>query len=300
MLVVFGSINLDLIFPLQTLPTQGDTVFAGQVRIEPGGRGANQAVAAARDGARVLMAGAVGRDVFAEEALAGLRRAGVDLGRVLQLASHTGCAAICRDKGSGRMVVGGSGANMRARASQVEDRVLGPLTTFLCQRETDPAEIATLIRRAKARGARVIINLAPPAAIPNDAMRAADLVVVNKAEGGWLGTHLGTAVNAPSLRAALGVDVVRTMGAEGSELATASGYHRIPELPVKPVDTSGAGDCFVGVLAAALDRGLALLPALHRATVAAGVCCTRTGNQNTYPSAGEIDVELKHYRPERK
>src|SRR5437763_1873917 len=133
MIVVFGSINLDLIFPLPSLPRAGDTVLTPAVRIEPGGKGANQAVAAARDGAQVIMAGAVGRDALANGALAGLRGAEIDVSRVAQVEEVTGVAAICVDEGGNNAIAVGSGANLAARAAQVEDALLGPEVTLVLQ-----------------------------------------------------------------------------------------------------------------------------------------------------------------------
>jgi ribokinase len=193
----------------------------------------------------------------------------------------------------------GSGANRFARAAQVEDVLFGPDTTLVLQMETEPAEVAALIRRARARGARVILNLAPAGALALDALRAVDLLVVNVNEADWLGRHLRTGVNAASLRAALGVDVARTRGGEGSELATASGFVRIPEHPIEPRDTTAAGDCFVGVLAAALDGRAPLVEGLHRASVAAAVCCTRWGSQSSIPVAAETDAAFRDYDSSR-
>lgn len=300
MIVVFGSLNLDLIFPLLRIPEAGDTLLTPSIRIEPGGKGANQALAAARDGARVVMAGAVGEDVLSPGTLALLREAGVDLSRVREVSEDvTGCAAIFVDE-AGRNAIGvGSGANRYARAEQVEDALLGPDTTLLMQMETEAEEVAALIRRGRARGARVILNLAPAKPLAEDALRAVDLLVANENEAAWLGHRLRSGTNAASLRAALGVDVVRTRGGEGSEAAFGAGFQRIPEHPVRPLDTTAAGDCFVGVLAAALDRDLALVPALHRATVAAAICCTRWGTQTSLPVAAEIDAALRNYDPER-
>jgi ribokinase len=299
MIVVFGSINLDLVFPLPALPGAGDTVLARSMRIEPGGKGANQAVAAARNGARVIMAGAVGRDAFADGALGGLRGAEIDVSRVAQVDEVTGVAAICVDEAGNNAIAVGSGANLAARAGQIEDALLGPGTILLLQMETEAEEVATLIRRARARGAYTILNLAPAKLLDRDALRAVDLLVANKMEAAWLGTHLGTGVNAASIRAALGVDVVRTIGGEGAELATAAGHTYIPEHPIVPVDTTSAGDCFVGVLAAGLDRGLPLTDALHRAAVGAAVCCTRWGTQTSLPYAREIDEAIKSYNSSR-
>jgi ribokinase len=292
MIVCFGSINLDLIFPLSHLPQPGQTVLGPHMTIEPGGKGANQAVAAARDGAAVAFAGAVGRDALAEDALALLRRTGVDATRVIQADTATGCAAICVDPAGRNLIAVASGANRSARQAQVEDALLTPATTVLLQGETRPEENEALIRRARARGARVILNLAPPGPFAEDALRALDLLVLNEDEAAWLSTHIGSAGDAAALHAALGVDIVVTLGEAGAMAVTAQERIRLPAHNVKVVDTTGAGDCFTGVLAAALDRGLALPAALRRANAAAALCCTRAGTQGSMPTAAETDAAL--------
>ena len=224
MIVVFGSINLDLIFALPAIPHPGETVLGPDTRIEPGGKGANQAVAAARDGAPVVMAGAVGRDALAAGALRLLRAAGVDLSRIAETDATTGCAAIAVDPAGNNAIAVGSGANRLARAAQVEDGLLSPATTLVLQMEVPAEETATLIRRARARGARIVLNLAPAATLPDDALRMLDLLLVNETEAAWLGRHLGCDASAGALRTALsGVAVVRTLGAGGVEAATGSG-----------------------------------------------------------------------------
>jgi ribokinase len=290
-IVVFGSINLDLIFPLASIPRSGETLMTPSVTIAPGGKGANQAVAAALDGARVVMAGAVGRDSLAAGALDLLRAAGVDLSRVAEMDGvATGCAAIAVDAAGNNAIAVGLGANLLASAGQVEDALLGPGTTLVVQMEVDPEQTAALIRRARAAGTRIILNLAPAAPLARDALGMLDLLVVNETEAAWLAGQLGAPPDAAGLRAALGVDTVRTLGGEGAEIATADGVRRIPARPVAVVDTTAAGDCFVGVLAAALDRGDALTDALRRASVAAALCCTRHGSQNSLPRAAETDA----------
>ena len=287
MITVFGSINLDLIFALDRLPGPGETLLGPAVAIEPGGKGANQAVAAARDGATVAMAGAVGRDALAEAALAGLRAAAVDLSRVAAVDAATGCASICTDPAGRNQIAVGSGANTRARASQVEDALLRPGHTVLLQMEVDPAETAALIRRN--RGARLVLNLAPALSLPEDALRAVDLLVVNEHEAAWLAGQCAVAPTAPALQAALGTTVVRTLGEDGLEYASAQEQGHVPAHKVKAVDTTAAGDCFTGVMAAGLDRGLALPEALHRAARAAALCCTRRGSQRSLPTRQETD-----------
>jgi ribokinase len=292
MIIVFGSINLDLIFPLPALPGPGQTVLGPDLRVEPGGKGANQAIAAARDGAAVGFAGAVGRDDFAAPALGLLRAAGIDLSRLARVAASTGVAAIAVDPAGRNQIAVAAGANIRARAAQVEDEALGPGTTLLLQMECDPDETAALIHRARARGARILLNLAPPGPLAAEILAALDLLLVNEDEAAWLAARLGTAADAASLAARLGIGVVRTLGAAGAEAARGIELIRLPARPVEVVDTTAAGDCLAGVLAAALDRGAALPAALARAIAAAGICCTRAGSQGSLPMARETDAAL--------
>lgn len=293
MIVVFGSINLDLIFALPHLPAAGETVLCAGAQAQPGGKGANQAVAAARDGARVVMVGAVGADSLADGALPLLRDAGVDLSRVIATPeAGTACAAVQVDPAGHNAIAVGSGANLFARSAQVEDALLTRDTTLLLQMEVDPGETAALIARARGRVGRIILNLAPAAALPRAALAAIDILTVNETEAAWLGAHLGVGDDAAALRAALGVDVIRTLGADGLEAATAAGITRMAAQAITAVDTTAAGDCFVGVLAAALDRGHGLDAAMARATAAAALCCTRPGSQGSAPWAHETDRAL--------
>jgi ribokinase len=290
MIVVFGSINLDLIFPLPHIPAAGETVLGPTLRQEPGGKGANQALAAARDGAQVVMAGAVGRDALADAALVLLRAADIDLTRVAATEAVTGCAAIAVDSAGNNAIAVGSGANLLARAAQVEDALLTPATTLILQMEVPAPETANLIARARAGGARIILNLAPAAVLPEASLRAVDVLVVNETEAIWLGNHLGIGCDASALHRALGVEVIRTLGAAGLEAAGMAGTRRLPAHKIVAVDTTAAGDCFVGVLAATLDRGAALDGALQRASIAAALCCMRPGSQGSIPLATETDA----------
>ncbi|HWK47982.1 MAG TPA: ribokinase [Stellaceae bacterium] len=302
MIVVFGSINADLIFPVVDLPRPGQTLLAQGMRAEPGGKGANQAVAAALDGAFVAMAGAVGQDALAETALAGLRAAGVDLARVTRqpMPVPTGCATICTDAAGRNQIVVALGANAVASAAQVEDALLGPDTLLVTQMEADAAETAALILRAHACGARTIHNLAPAAPLDPEALRVLDLLVVNEDEAAWLARHLGVGgEDAAALHGALGVTVIRTLGGAGVEWAGAQGSGCLSGTPVAVLDTTAAGDCFVGVLAAALDRGETLPDALRRANIAAGLACTRRGSQGSLPDTAMIAAAITATEPGR-
>ena len=290
--LVFGSANADLVFAVPDLPAPGVTVLGEGVRSFPGGKGANQAVAAARDGATTLFAGCVGRDGFADVATAALRDAGVDLARLAVMDAPTGCASICVDRAGRNQIAVAPGANLMARAAQVEDAALAPSTVVLLQMEVPAEEIAALVRRAKARGARVVLNLAPPGELALDTLRAIDLLVVNEHEAAVLAARLDCGDGAVALRGALGVAVAVTMGEAGAVAATASGEVAVPAFRVVPVDTTGAGDCWCGVLCAALDRGLTLDAAMRRASAAAAIAVTRPGAASAMPAAAETEALL--------
>jgi len=290
--LIFGSANADLVFAVPELPAPGVTVMGQGVRALPGGKGANQAVAAARDGAEVAFAGCIGRDAFAATATEALIAAEIDLSRVVEVDDPTGCAAICVDPAGRNQIAVAPGANLAARAAQVEDSALHIGTTLLLQMEVPATEITVLIHRARARGARIILNLAPPGDLPLEALGALDLLVVNEHEAAVLAARVGTTPDPVALRAALGIDVAVTLGEAGAEAATASGLLRAPAFRVTPVDTTGAGDAWCGVLAGALDRGQDLAGAMRRAAAAAAIACTRPGAASSYPDTAEIDALL--------
>ncbi len=292
--VVFGSINADLIFVVETLPTPGQTLMASAMTIGPGGKGANQAVAAARDGAPSVMAGAVGQDSLNSAAMAGLVAAGVNVSRVARCDAPTGCASICTDRNGSNQIAVAPGANHEANADTVDNALLGPGSVLVTQMEADFEETAAIIRRAKVSGARTIHNLAPAAPLAPDALRLVDVLVVNEDEADWLARHEGlSGSDAVALHAGLGITVIRTLGSEGVEWAGRDERGRLAAAPVRALDTTAAGDCFVGVLAASLHRGEKLSAAICRANVAAAIACTRRGSQSSLPNAAEIDATLQ-------
>ncbi len=289
MILVFGSINLDTIYRLPLLPSPGQTVL-GTATTEPGGKGANQAAAVARAGATVAMAGAVGRDANAAPALAGLRAAGVDLARVAETALPTGTAAICVDPAGENQIAVAAGANTLARATQVSDADLAPATTVLLQHEVSAEESIALAARARRRGARVILNLAPATGFDPALLLHIDWLVVNESEAHTVAAHLQVPPDLPTLAAKLrpSTGIIRTMGAAGVEWTTGADFAREPAHSVTVVDTTAAGDCFTGVFAAALSRGLTPSLAIRCANRAAALCCTRPGSQRSLPTAAEI------------
>ena len=283
MILVFGSINVDLIVPVPHLPGPGETVLGGDYALLPGGKGGNQALAARRAGAEVVLVGAVGAEPFAGIALDLLRREGVDTRLVRVVARPTGCAAIMVSAEGENLIAVASGANTSVRSDQVADELLGAGTTLVAQMEVPPGETEILIRRVRARGGRSLLNLAPARAIDPALLGEIDLVVANEGEAAALGSDLARL----ALRLRQGLVVTR--GAAGSIAFLRDGTRiEVPALPIEPVDTTGAGDTFVGVLAAALDFGSTLHTALRRASAAAGLACVARGAQTAMPDGATI------------
>jgi ribokinase len=283
MIVVFGSINVDLIVPVPRLPRPGETILGGDYALLPGGKGANQALAARRAGAEVVLAGAVGADSFAGLALDLLRRDGVDTRLVRAVEQPTGCAAIMVSREGENMIAVAPGANASARSDQVPDELLSTGTTLVAQMEVPPSETAMLIRRLRTRGGYSLLNLAPALPINVALLGEVDLVVANEGEAAASGSDLQRLARRPRQ------GLVVTRGAAGA-LAILRDETRIEvsALAIEPVDTTGAGDTFVGVLAAALDLGSTLETALRLASAAAGLACLARGAQTAMPDGAAI------------
>ena len=283
MIVVFGSINVDLIVPVPRLPRAGETVLGGDYAVLPGGKGANQALAARRAGATGVLAGAVGADSFAGIALDLLRGDGVDTRLVRVVEQPTGCAAIMVSSEGENTIAVAPGANASARSDQVPDELLSAGTTLVVQMEVPPCETAMLIRRLRTRGGYSLLNLAPAVPIDIALLEEIDLVVANEGEAATTGSDPEQLVR--RLRQGL----VVTRGAAGALALLRDGIKiEVPALAIKPVDTTGAGDTFVGVLAAALDLGSPVETALHRASAAAGLACLARGAQTAMPDEAAI------------
>jgi ribokinase len=260
MIVVFGSINLDLVTRVERIPGPGETTLGDDYETSPGGKGANQALAAQRAGAEVAMAGAVGKDSFAVQALALLKAEGVDLSATMEVAAPTGAAFIAVDKHGENAIVVASGANRSAKAVQLERLAIGASDILVLQRETPPAEVEAAAIHAKAKGARVIMNLAPAGPPGEKLLRALDILIVNEHEALTLGDALKLRTREPE------------------------------EVAAHVVDTTGAGDTFVGAFAASLHRGLSFEAAMKRGLAAGSLACTKPGAQPSMPYATEIEA----------
>jgi len=305
MIVVFGSINIDLVVPVERLPRPGETVLGPHYTLVPGGKGANQALAAARAGGQVRMIGRVGRDGFADLALADLKAAGIDLSAIERDELPTGCALIPVDRQGGNLIIVASGANMAATERQVGDPLLGPQTVVMLQMEVPLAENWRLVERAKRRGARLVLNCAPAAPVLRDALAMLDWLVVNESEAELLARNLSlSAGDARGAGAAIaksaGTTVIVTLGGEGAIAFAGADVWTIGTLPITPIDTTAAGDAFVGAFATAMEAGADLPTALHRASVAGGLACTIAGAQPSLPTKAAIESRLRDLAPARR
>jgi len=290
MIIVFGSINLDLVAQVARMPLPGETVRGHAFATIPGGKGANQALAAARAGARVSMFGAVGRDAFGVAALANLEASGVDLTGVTAVDASTGVAMIHVDTQGENAITVVAGANDEAHAGQVPDSALRPDAVLVMQLEVPLAEVMALAGRA--RGTRIVLNAAPAQALPDDLLRMIDTLVVNESEAAFAAAELGLPEDAGEFAAdaseRYGCTVVVSMGSRGA-LAAREGDLVIVAAPeTHVVDTTGAGDALVGAYTAALDRGASLRQALADGVAAGSLACTRHGAQAALPTCAEI------------
>jgi ribokinase len=294
MITVFGSINVDLVTRVEVHPRPGETIAGSDYRLIPGGKGANQALAAARAGARVRLIGAVGIDEFAGIALAELGRGGIDLVGVARREAPTGLAVIVVDRQGENTIVVASGANRTVTAADAASVGFGPDDTLLLQLEVPYGEGRKVAMRARSAGARVVLSVAPFRPFTVEYAAPASILIMNEHEAASLAAHVGLAAgsdaeNALRLAERFGKTVIVTLGAEGAIAAGTGRLLKVPALKVTPVDTTGAGDSFAGVLAAMLDEGAGLDTAMAYAAVAGSLATTREGAQPSFPMRAEID-----------
>ncbi|MET4614232.1 ribokinase [Rhodococcus sp. PvR044] len=280
-ITVLGSINMDLVTTAPRLPAPGETVLGHGFSTGPGGKGSNQAIAAARAGAEVRFLGAVGDDAFAPELRAALVGAGVDTSLLREAEGPSGVAVISVDDSGENSIVVVSGANAALR--EPTDAELGAIADadlLLSQLELPLAAVTAGARHARANGTTVILNPSPAAQLPDELMACVDVLVVNETEAAQLGA--ATLARVP--------DVVTTLGARGATLRGAGGLRLRSEPPaVEVVDTTGAGDAFAGTLAASWHLGRKV--ALARACAAGALATTRAG-AGSAPTRAEVDAAL--------
>jgi len=296
--VVVGSVNLDMVVTLDRLPRPGETATGGRFARHFGGKGANQAVAAARMGAGTALLARVGADAMGEEALADLRAEGVlveGIGRDAD--APTGVALIAVDGAGANQIAVASGANAALSAGAVARGLaslpLAPGAVCVLGFEVPDAPLLAAAEGARARGLRLLVNPAPPRPIPAALLGPDSLLVPNEGEALALEPASDALAAAETLARRTGTPVLVTLGAAGAALLhPGRPALRVPALPVRVVDTTGAGDTFLGALAAGLAAGEAPETAMRRAAAAASLSVAWAGARAGMPRGAQVAQAL--------
>ncbi|MGW5093440.1 ribokinase [Streptomyces nodosus] len=291
-LLVVGSANADLVVRVERRPAAGETVLGSDLVVHPGGKGANQAAAAARLGARTALLARVGDDGHGELLLRSQRAAGVDTAGVLAGGAPTGVALITVDPSGDNSIVVSPGANARLTPEDVRaaSGLLGSSRVVSAQLEI-PLETVVEVVRNLPSGTRFVLNPSPPRPLPAELLAACDPLIVNEHEARVIagGKPDGSPEGRAAALLALGPrSVVVTLGAEGALVAAGETMVRVPSVKVDAVDTTGAGDAFTAALAWRLGTGSSLPEAAAFAARVGAAAVTRPGAQESYPTAEEV------------
>ena len=289
MILVCGSANLDYVVRAPHIPAPGETVLGHDFKTWPGGKGANQAVAARKaGGATTHMLLALGHDAQALPIEQSLSEAGVHLHRVLVTDAATGTAFICVDEHGENAITVAPGANSRLRPEHLP--ALDGYSHLMLQLEIPMETVLAYARAAHAHGVKVVLNVAPARALSAELLALVDILLVNEGELATLaGAHGSIAEQLQRLEVPC---VVATLGARGSCAKVNGALSTQPAFPVTPVDSTGAGDAFCGVLVARLAQGHAMADAMRHASAAGALKCLKAGAQGGIPTAVEVELFL--------
>jgi len=297
-ILVIGSLNADLVVRTRRFPEPGETIQGEDLAIIPGGKGANQAVAAARQGADVDMVGRVGDDSFGPLLLQNLGENHVGTTRVQQDSGATGTAIIVVESAGQNSIVLSPGANGKVASSDVDALDFEVVKVLLLQFEIPLETVHYAARLAHAHGTRVLLNPAPAQPIPDTLMANVDILIPNESELAAL-SGMPVSDRATALAAAKSLldkgppVVIVTLGADGALLVDRERATHLPGYPVEVVDTTAAGDAFIGGLAAALLRGMPLDQAVRYGNAAGALATTRFGAQPSLPTIAEVEKFLR-------
>ena len=295
MIYVLGSLNMDLVAQVKRMPKAGETMYAERFYTGCGGKGANQAAAVAKLGGRVAMIGCVGDDAFGRTMKDNLASYGADVSYIRETSGSSGVALITVEKGDNRIIIDG-GANLRLTNAQVDEalRTAKSGDILVAQLESAPEIVAYAFARAMEKGMVTVLNPAPARPLSEDLLRHVDVIAPNETE-----TEILTGVN-PKNEAHLALavkhfydmgirHVIVTLGDKGAAVSVGREITYIEPRKVKAVDTTAAGDTFVGTVCVYLDRGKDILTACRYASVAASITITRPGAAASVPTAAEVE-----------
>ena len=309
--IVFGSCNLDLFFEVPDLSFFVNTGVGAEDGLHfkshkqaPGGKGANQAVAAAKAGAKVHYFGAVGKGAHGRFLLENFKKLGIDTKGVKAVDTPTGVAVIFNQPGGKHKAIVSHAANLVAKQNQIPDALLNKNSIVVLQAESDIKQNAALVARGKKRGATIVYNVAPAVALPAKTLSCLDYLIVNRPEAEVIAKNIGMDASdlrlfAQAMTRRFKLSCIVTLG-EGGVLASLSGSDgciSIPALKVKAIDSIGAGDAFVGAFVTALSQNQSPEDAVCHGVVAGALACTKLGAQTSLPSAKEIKKHLPKLKP---
>jgi ribokinase len=295
-IVVVGSVNTDMVVSGPRIPSPGETVTGGTFLRTQGGKGANQAVAAARAGADVTFVARVGDDELGHDAIAGLREENIDVGHITRDPDHaTGVALVTVDPSGENAISVAPGANARLSVDDVEAArgAIQSADVLLTQLETPLDAVALASSIASAAGTMVILNPAPARHLDESLYALVDVLTPNEGESAFLTGEEEPPAAASRLRAFGVGTVVVTLGPKGAILFSAEGESAVPSLPVAAIDSTAAGDAFNGSLAVSLSEGLDLTTAVRRACVAGALATTVPGARPSLPFRDQVDELLR-------
>jgi ribokinase len=299
-IVVVGSSNTDMILKLDRIPRPGETILGGEFVTAAGGKGANQAVAAARAGGAVTFVARVGQDMFGERAIAGFVEDGINVDHVQYDQAPSGVALIFVSVDGENSIGVASGANGNLSPADVKkaEKVFAAADVVVMQLETPLDTVQAAAELADANGAIVILNPAPAQPLPNELLNKISILTPNETEAelltGVTVTDQASCYRAADILLGKGIEtVIITLGSRGAFVAAAAGRELVPGFTVEPVDTTAAGDTFNGALAVALADGMQMIDAVRFANAAAAISVTRMGAQPSAPLREEIEALLE-------
>lgn len=300
-IVVVGSSNTDMVVKSDRIPQGGETVLGGEFVMVPGGKGANQAVCAAKLGADVTLVARIGDDVFGEQSLENFRSVGIDTGHVsIDPSVRSGIALIVVDSNGENAIVVSPGANYRLSSDDIDraEDAIREADVVVLQLEIPAETVAHTIELAHRLNRKIVLNPAPIRTMPNELLRYVDVLVPNQHEAAELIGQAGSGheLDPPSAARellALGTGaVVITLGADGAYVCAEGISEYVEPMRVVPVDTTAAGDAFTASLACSLAQGNDLLEAARFATRVAAIVVTRMGAQSSLPTIDEVDSQV--------
>ena len=303
-IVVVGSLNMDLVVYAARHPQVGETILGESFITNPGGKGANQAVAARRLGAAVTMIGKVGSDAFGSQLLENLQLNGVDVAPVLQdRDAATGVALITIGASGDNSIIVVPGSNMQLSPADIEqtESVISKADILISQLEIPIATVLRTAQIGKAHGARIILNPAPAQTLPPELLGLVDILVLNESETEILSdSPVDSEENllraAKELKRMIPGDVVVTLGDQGCTWLGQTETFHLPAIPVQAVDTTAAGDAFIGGLAVAILENRLMAEALRWGNAAGAFTVTQKGAQSSLPRREQVEEMLKNYQ----